>query len=74
MALIENFQPQLQTKLRVEIIQEAISAAYQYQLAMNPSNDVRDMSVFDLLGVASIHYQRRRGTDWAVGSKEYPVP
>lgn len=61
------------TELRAKISKEALKGAYWYQTAMNPSADIRDMSVAELLGVASIHYQRRLETDWFEGSKEYSI-
>lgn len=59
--------------LRSKISKEALKGAYWYQAATNPGNDIRDMSVEDLLGVASIHYRRRLETDWFTGPEEYPV-
>ena len=75
MALIENSQeltlplhlPNLHLHplaLRSKIAKEALKGAYWYQSVMSPGRDIADMSVEDLLGVASVHYRRRPETDW----------
>lgn len=71
MASTENFLPLHLPSLylslpalRTKIAKEALKGAYWYQAAMNPGSDIRDMSVEDLLGVASVHYRRRPETDW----------
>lgn len=81
MALIENSLPLHLPNLhlhpavlRNKVAKEALKGAYWYQAAMNPAADLKDMSVEDLLGVASIHYRRRQDTDWFEGPKEHPVP
>lgn len=62
------------SQLHKRITSEAILGAYQYQLAMTPSSDVKDMSVLDLLDVASFRYRRRYGVDWFEGSVVHPMP
>ena len=75
MALIENSQTPLLPltlpnlylplpALRSKIAKEALKGAYWYQSVMSPGRDIADMSVEDLLGVASVHYRRRPETDW----------
>ena len=54
------------TALYDKIAKEALKGAYWYQGVMSPGSDIQNMSVEDLLGVASIHYRRRPETDWSV--------